>query len=165
MAKRSATATAPRRAAAVVPVDATTAAVTPIFGIALTINQKPVTITGSALDPSNGFDFRLPGRLDLGKLTDLAAALAPFGINFPDVSTFPPPLDTIAKAVMGTDFAVEQLRVNVPGKTATDQNTHFRVEMSATLATPATLGPIAINGVTFGGTNEAAPATEAVALP
>lgn len=158
------TTTAPRKAAAstalVATADtpgavATAPTVSPLFGINLVINGKPVTVTGSALDPTQGFEFTLPGPVDLGDIANLADALKPFGINFPDVSTFPPPFDTIAGFIMSIDFGVEAFHIKVPGKGSTDP-TLFTFQMSATVpvAQQFTIAGVTVTGVVFGASNE-----------
>ena len=128
-----------------------------VFGIVFVLNGKEVPIsTADVADAvKNGFEFTLPGPVDLGTIADLGNWLnTQFGVPVVDPSGWPDVLKNVWLKAVALDFSVEDMHVKVPPKGSPDP-VQFTFGMAGTWSDPIVLvGPLKIGGIFAGATNE-----------
>lgn len=138
-----------------VPATAPTSRV--MFGVALTINNKPVLVTTD--DVANirekGIEFTLPDPVELGTINDARHFLqTEYGVSTEFLDQLPGPLKDVANRLTSLDFTVQKLHVKVPPGTAPTQ---YTLAMSAMWPNGTGIhvgSSMVIDGVVFGVTNE-----------
>jgi hypothetical protein len=146
--------TAPVRRATAVGVPPATKLV---FGVVFDLNgaKVPVSTADVADAITNGFEFTMPKPVDIGTIAQLGTWLnTQFGVPVVDPSTWPDVLKNVWNKAVSLDFGVEELHVKVPPKGSTDP-IQFTFGMTGTWGDdPIVLGPLKIDGIFAGATNE-----------
>jgi hypothetical protein len=149
--------TAPARRTTALAAAGDTSTTNLVFGIVFEINGKQVPIsTADVADAvKNGFEFTLPGPVDLGTIADLNTWLnTQWGVPVVDPSTWPDVLKNVWNKAVSLDFTVAELHVKVPPKGSSDP-VQFTFGMTGTWADPIVLLPVLkIGGIFAGATNE-----------
>lgn len=136
-----------------------------VFGITFDLNGQQIPISSSdILDiKTKGIDLALPGPTTIGTIDDFITWFnTQFGIQLPDPTTFPPPLNTIFGKITSLVWTVNAAHVHVYPAGSTE-STAYTLTVTAAWAAgqgiPLIPNVLTIDGAVFGVTNESTPAS------